>query len=77
MVEWKQTGAIFFENKLLQQPDVVFDSESNGCNFSSIAPPGCEKEYFQFFYKMTSLKGVDVFWIFFSLKWKFKENKWR
>ena len=24
---------IFFENKLLQQPDVVFDSESNGRNF--------------------------------------------
>ena len=26
---------IFFENKLLLQPDVVFDSESNGRNFSS------------------------------------------
>ena len=39
---------IFFENKLLQQPDVVFDSESNGCNFSSLAPPGGEKNIFNF-----------------------------
>ena len=28
---------IFFEIKLLQQPDVFFDSESNGRNFSSLA----------------------------------------
>ena len=41
---------IFFENKLLLQPDEVFDSESNGCNFSSLAPPGGEKKIiFNFF----------------------------
>ena len=43
---------IFLENKLLAQSDVVFDSESNGRNFSSLAPPGGEKKiifnlYFQ------------------------------
>ena len=35
---------IFFEIKLLIQPDVVFDSESNGRNLSSLAPPGGEKK---------------------------------
>ena len=40
---------IFFENKLLLQSDVVFDSESNGCNFSSLASPGGEKIIFNFF----------------------------
>ena len=41
---------IFFEIKLLLQPDVVFDSESNGCNLSSLAPPGGEKKIiFNFF----------------------------
>ena len=40
---------IFFENKLLLQPDEFFDSESNGRNFSSIAPPGGEKKLFSFF----------------------------
>ena len=30
--ENKVTGVIFFDIKLLLQPDVVFDSESNGCN---------------------------------------------
>ena len=35
----------FFEIKLLLQPDVVFDSESNGRNFSTLAPPGGEKKY--------------------------------
>ena len=35
---------IFFENKLLLQSDVVFDSESNGRNFSSLASPGGEKK---------------------------------
>ena len=59
-------GRFFFENKLLLQPDVVFDSESNGCNFSSLAPPGGEKKIFSiFFYKMTSLVGEGVFSDFF------------
>ena len=35
---------IFFENKLLLLPDVVFDSESNGGYFSSLAPPSGEKK---------------------------------
>ena len=45
----------FFENKLLLQPDVVFDLEPNGRNFSSLAPPGGEKKLFSIFiYKITS-----------------------
>ena len=60
---------IFFENKLLLQSDVVFDSESNGRNFSSLAPPGGEKKIiFNFFFKMTSRVGVGVFSRFFELK---------
>ena len=43
---------IFFEKKLLPQSDVVFDSESNGRNFSSLAPPGGEKKIiFNFFFQ--------------------------
>ena len=38
--ENKLLGVIFFKNKLLLQPNVVFDSESNGFNFSSIEPSG-------------------------------------
>ena len=59
LVEWKQTGVIFFEIKLLLQPDVVFDSESNGRNFSSLAPPGGEKQIiFHFFQNdVTSRRG--------------------
>ena len=38
------SGVIFLENKLLLQPDVVFDFESNGRNLSSPAPPGSEKK---------------------------------
>ena len=30
-------------------PDEVFDSESNGRNLSSLAPPGDEKKIFSFF----------------------------
>ena len=41
---------IFFENKLLLKPDVVFDSESNDRNFSSLAPPGGEKKIVFNFY---------------------------
>ena len=51
MVKWKRLlGVIFFVNKLLLQPCVVFDSESNGCNFSSLAPPGHEKKLFSIFF---------------------------
>ena len=35
---------IFFEIKLLVQPDVVFDSGSNGRNLSSLAAPGGERK---------------------------------
>ena len=51
---------IFFENKLSLQPDVVFDSESNGGNFSSLAPPGGEKKIIFNFYlqnDVTSRRG--------------------
>ena len=51
---------IFFENKLLLQSDVVFDSESNGRNFSSLAPPGGEKKIiFNFIFQndVTSRRG--------------------
>ena len=45
MLEWKQTvrSDFFLGNKLLLQPDLVFASESIGCNFSSLVPPGGEK----------------------------------
>ena len=47
MVEWKQTvRGDFFKIKLIQLPDVVFGSESNDRNFSSLAPPGGEKKWF-------------------------------
>ena len=40
LVKLKQTvRGHFFENKLLLQPNVIFDSESNDRNFSSLAPP--------------------------------------
>ena len=62
-------GVIFFENKLLLQPDVVFDSEFNGRNLSSLTPPGGDKKLFSIFsYKMTSLVGVGVFSQFFWLE---------
>ena len=51
---------IFFEIKLLLQPDVVFDSESNGRNLSSLAPPGGEKKIiFNFIFQndVTSKRG--------------------
>ena len=53
LVEWKQTvWDDFFDIKLLVQPDVVFDSDSNDRNFSSLAPPGGEKKnIFNFFTK--------------------------
>ena len=51
---------IFFDIKLSLQSDVVFDSESNGRNFSSLAPPGGEKKIiFNFFFQndVTSRRG--------------------
>ena len=52
MVEWKVTvkSDFFFENKLLLQSDVVFNFESNGRNFSSLAPFGVEKKIIFNFY---------------------------
>ena len=62
MAEWKVTvkSDFFFENNLLLQSDVVFDSESNGRNFSSLAPPGGEEKIiFNFFLRnyVTSRRG--------------------
>ena len=53
MIEWKQTvRGDFFENKMLLQPDIVFNSESKCRNFSSLAPPGGEKKIiFNFFFQ--------------------------
>ena len=46
---------VVFEKNLLVQSDVVFDSESNGSNFDSLAPPGDEKKIISIFsHKMTS-----------------------
>ena len=66
---------IFFENKLLIQSDVVFDSESNGCNFSSLASPGGEKKIIFNFFSQNDVTcrrsrrvGVGVFLSFFELK---------
>ena len=51
-------GDFFFENKLLLQPDFVFDSESHGRNFSSLASPGgAKKVIFNFFYAKMTLEG--------------------
>ena len=53
-------GVIFFENNLLQQSEVVFDSESNGRNLSSLALPGGEKKIiFNFIFQndVTSRRG--------------------
>ena len=75
MVEWKQSvKGDFFEIKLLVQPDVVFDSESNDCNFSSLAPPKGEKKYFQFCFLLNDVtSGRGRFSHFFSLKWKIEK----
>ena len=40
---------ILFEIKLLLETDVVFDSESKGRNFNSLAPSGGEKKLFTIF----------------------------
>ena len=62
-------GVIFFEIKLLLQPDEVFDSESNDRSFSSLAPTGGKKKIiFNFFFKMTSQVGVGVNIRYFQLK---------
>ena len=54
---------IFFENKLLLQPDKDFDPESNGRNSSSLAPPGGEKKLFSFFFLQNDLLKA---WAFFA-----------
>ena len=55
VLEWKETvSGIFFENKRLLQPDVVFDSKSIGRNFRSLAPPGGEKNIIFLFFSQPS-----------------------
>ena len=44
------------ENKLLLQSDVVFDSESNGRNLSSLAPTGGQKKS----YLTVFILAVDI-----------------
>ena len=61
MIEWKQTvRGIFFDIKLLLQPDVVFDSVSNGRNFSPLAPSAGEKKNIFIFLQndVSSRRGV-------------------
>ena len=55
--------------KLLVQPDVVFDSESNDCNLSSLEPPGGEKKLVSIFLQndVTS-RRERFFQIFFAQK---------
>ena len=53
---------IFFLKLLLLQSNVVFDSESNDCNFSTLDPQVARKKNI-FFYIMTSLVGVRVFFL--------------
>ena len=63
----KQTlRMIFFENKLLPQPDVVFDSESNSRYFSSPAPPGDEKKLFSLFFLQNDVTSRQKWKYFFS-----------
>ena len=49
----------FFDIKRLLQPYLALDSESNGCNFSSLASPGGEKKLFSIFFQndVTSRPG--------------------
>ena len=62
-------GVIFFEIKLLLQPDVVFDSESNDRNFSSLAPPGGDKEIiFNFCFQNDVTSRRECFYEIFWLK---------
>ena len=62
MVEWKViVKGDFFENKLLLQSDVVFDSESNGRNFSSLTPPGGEKKWWYFWAAYLTLWRQKIF----------------
>ena len=49
---------IFFENKLLQQPDVVFYSNLNDLNYSSLAPSGGEKKIIKFFFSDLELRHI-------------------
>ena len=51
---------IFFDIELLLQSDVIFDSESNGRNFSSLTSAGGEKKIiFKFIFQndVTSRRG--------------------
>ena len=61
LVEWQTVRGDSFENNLLLQPDVVFNSESNGRNLGPLEPPCGEKKLFSLFYKMMSRVGVGVF----------------
>ena len=67
LVEWQWFWkVIYFEKNLLQQSDVVFDSESNERNLSSLVPLDGEKKiiFSIFFTKWRHLKAW-VFLLFF------------
>ena len=57
------------ENKVLLQSDVVFDSESNGHSFNSLAPSGGEKKIiFNFFLQNDVASWRRRFFRFFELE---------
>ena len=67
MMDLKQTvRGDFFDIKLLLQPDEVFDSESNGRNFSPLAPPGAEKKNIFFFFNDVTNRRGRFYQIIFS-----------
>ena len=58
----------FFEKNLLLQSDVVFDSESNGSNFSSLAQPGDEKKIIFHFFAQNDVMTPPISHLFGFLR---------
>ena len=59
---------IFFEKNLLQQSDIIFDFESNGSNFSSLAQPGDEKKIIFHFFAKNDVMTVPISHLFRFLR---------
>ena len=62
----KTNWADFFENKLLLQHDVVFDPESIGRNFCTLAPPGGQNNNFNFFQNDVTRRRGPFYQIFLA-----------
>ena len=68
IVKGKQSGKVdFFQKKLRIQLDVVFDSESNGGIFDSLAPFGGELWRFENLKFVRQLQPTQFFFGDFSL----------